>query len=420
MDRPAQLAVVGLLCISLGAGTAIAATGVPLEVAWTWTTGGPDRDAGSAVAATPDGDLLLAGTMTSRESDTDAFLQRRSPDGTIEWTHTYGGEGPQSALDVLPTESGGAILLADDVAPDGDRDVVVRRINPDGAVRWEHRYGSEGHDETAYEIAEAGEGYAFAGFSAATDASLAAWLVRIGPDGQQRWERTYDPGRISTAYDLVPTSSGFLLAGVTTDGQTVLQGGDGWLAKVGRDGTLRWSQRYGGSGGESLKAVVELPDGYALAGFTTSYGNGTASAWLVRTDREGTERWNRSYGQSQVSVAADLVRTEEGFLLLGEGAPDGDFDVQFRRVSETGTQLAVRSIGGDGEEGAGDLTIVNGTAIGTGASTTGTGTHPDAFVVGVIAPRPVSVGTIPIGGIVLAVCLAVGAAILTVREIRHR
>jgi hypothetical protein len=419
MARLESLAALAVVCLTLSAGAAVAAGGSPLEVAWTWTTGGPDRDAGSAVTATAEGDLLLAGTMTTRDTATDAFLQRRTPDGSIQWTRRYGGPGAQSALDVVPTDDGGAILLADDVPADGDRDVVLRRIAGDGSVRWERRYGTVDADETAYALVDAGEGYAFAGFTAATDASLAAWLVRVGPDGEKRWERTYAPGRISTAYDLEVTSGGFVLAGVTTDGQTVLRGGEGWLAKVGTDGSLQWSQRYGGSSGDSLKAVVELPDGYALAGFTTSYGNGTASAWLVRTDRDGNLRWNRSYGQSQVDVAADLARTEEGFLLLGEGAPDGDFDVQFRRISETGDQLAVRSIGGDGEEGAGDLTVVNGTAIATGASTTGTGTHPDAYVVGVVAPPPVAGGEVPLAGILLSAGLVIGVAVLTLREIRR-
>lgn len=409
MDRPRWAALAVLFLLVLTGGSAMPDADSSLEVAWTWTTGGEGRDTGGTIAVGPNGDILLAGT-TGSEDGAQAFLQRREPDGTIEWTRRYGGDGTHTGLDVLALEDGGAILLGNTRTSDGDTDAVLRRIDSTGAVVWKQQYGTDA-DEFPWRVVRAGDGYALAGYAAGTDNVLVAWLVRVGPSGEQRWVRTYHSGRVTAVYDLISTADGFVLAGVTTNGRTILAGGDGWLASVRKDGTVRWMQRYGGTAGDSLQSVVEVPGGFALAGFTTSYGSGASSAWLVRTDEQGELRWNRTYGSGQVTVASDLVRTQEGFLLLGEGAPDGDFDIQFRRVSRTGTLLDTRAVGGDGEEGAGDLVLVDGQALGTGTTSTDTGEGRDIFVVAVQAPPEVRDlrGTYPLLALVgLVVVLGTG------------
>lgn len=411
MTRPRWAALVVLSLLLLTSGSAMPAGDSSLDVAWTWTTGGEGRDTGGTIAVTPTGDILLTGTSGGADG-TEAFLQRREPDGTIEWTRRYGGDGVHSGLDVRALADGGAILLGNTRTSDGDMDAVLRRVNSSGGVVWKQQYGTDG-DEFPWRVVRAGDGYAFAGYAAGTNNPLVAWLVRVGPSGEQQWVRTYDSGRITAVYDLISTEAGFVLAGVTTDGQTVLEGGDGWLASVRSNGSVRWMQRYGGTAGDSLQSVVEVPGGFALAGFTTSYGSGASSAWLVRTDEQGELRWNRTYGSGQVTVASDLVRTQEGFLVLGEGAPDGDFDIQFRRISRSGTLLAARSIGGDGEEGAGDLTLVDGKALAIGTTSTDTGEERDIFVVAVNAPAPAD----DVGGTTLA--LVVGGLLVVVGTVFH-
>lgn len=419
MDRVGWL-LLAIAVTLLGVLAPVAATGgAPLDVVWTWTDGGPGRDSGSAVAPSPTGDLFVVGTAASDEA-TDAFLQRRTPDGAIRWTRQYGGSGPQRGLDVLALDDGGAMVLSSDVDSSGDLDAVIHRVDPDGSVRWSQDYGT-GAAEAAYEIVRVGDGYAIAGYSASNlGDQMAAWLVRIGPDGEQLWAETYDSGRVTAAYDLLSTPEGFVLAGVATNGQPVLQAGDGWLASIRPNGSERWTKRYGGSGGESVRAIVETPTGYALAGLTTSFGDGAASAWVLTTDQDGRLLWNRSYGTSRVSVAADIVRTQEGFLLLGSGAPEGDFDIQFRRLSRTGDSFDLRSVGGAGEEGAGDLTLVDGAAVATGSTTATTG-ESAVYVVGVTAPDPVGAmdwrwPVLTLGG---SLIVTLGSTLLLVGWARH-
>jgi hypothetical protein len=49
-----------------------------------------------------------------------------------------------------------------------------------------------------------------------------------------------------------------------------------------------WSQTYGGTSGDYGFSVVQTSDGgYAIAGYTFSYGAGDGDVWLVKTDESG-------------------------------------------------------------------------------------------------------------------------------------
>ncbi len=60
------------------------------------------------------------------------------------------------------------------------------------------------------------------------------------------------------------------------------------LIRVGWDGVLNWSNKYGGGDGDGGNAVHPLNDGgAAIAGFTNSFGAGNTDNYLIRTDSSG-------------------------------------------------------------------------------------------------------------------------------------
>jgi hypothetical protein len=73
---------------------------------------------------------------------------------------------------------------------------------------------------------------------------------------------------------------------------------------------MEWNQTYGGPSDDTGRAVVQTADGgYALAGYTASYGAGDYDFWLVKTDSSGNALWNQTYGAGP--------QVEEGNLLIG-------------------------------------------------------------------------------------------------------
>jgi hypothetical protein len=119
----------------------------------------------------------------------------------------------------------------------------------------------------------------------------------LGLTGQQGWNRTYGGTNGDQAYALVQTADGgYALAGYTNSFGA--GGYDFWLVKTDASGTVQWNRTYGGSNENDFVTVLmqTVDGGYALAGDTYSFGVGNADAWLVKTDASGNMQWNKTYG----------------------------------------------------------------------------------------------------------------------------
>jgi len=79
-----------------------------------------------------------------------------------------------------------------------------------------------------------------------------------------------------------------------------------------------WNRTYGGTGWESALCVAGTGDGgYILGGRTEPFGGGNVDAWLVKTDSEGNEVWNQTYGGKEPEYAECILETGDGGYILG-------------------------------------------------------------------------------------------------------
>ena len=155
---------------------------------WNRTFGSPDDDAGRAVANTPDGGLLVAGTFTERPDnatvDTDALLLKLTPAGDLVWNWIYGDFGVnESAAAVIAAEDGGYVFAGETgFMGTDDTDAWVVGTDAAGAVAWSRIAGGANPGDRATSLIEAAPGeYAVAGtFNATTQGgpvNTDAWLI---------------------------------------------------------------------------------------------------------------------------------------------------------------------------------------------------------------------------------------------------
>ncbi len=103
------------------------------------------------------------------------------------------------------------------------------------------------------------------------------------------------------------------------------------MVKTDQNGKEQWNQTYGGSYADRFHSVRQIGDGgYILTGTTHSYGAGNPDAWLLKTDGTGIVEWQRTYGGSEDDWGDTVIpTTDNGFALLGTtysyGAGSADF-----------------------------------------------------------------------------------------------
>ena len=89
--------------------------------------------------------------------------------------------------------------------------------------------------------------------------------------------------------------------------------------------------------------------GYFLLGSTTSYGNGGADIWLIKTDQYGNELWNTTYGSSNNEYGRSIIDSDDGGYLIfatSESFGNDNTDLHNIKIDSTGIEEWNKSFGG--------------------------------------------------------------------------
>ena len=147
--------------------------------------------------------------------------------------------------------------------------------------------------------------------------------------GDQEWIKTFGGHGNDYGNSVQRTSDGgYIIAGSTSSYGA--GGSDAWLIKTDSNGKKEWSKTFGGSASDSANSVQQTPDGgYIIAGYTSSYGAGGGDAWLIKTDSNGNEQWNKTFGGAGNDYGNSVDQTSDGgYTVVGHtysyGAGSGD------------------------------------------------------------------------------------------------
>ena len=199
------------------------------------------------------------------------------------------------------------------------------------------------------------------------------------------WSKTYGNGK-EVGNDLVEASDGgFAIVGYTASFGA--GGSDFWLVKTDVNGNMEWNQTYGGAEDESAEALIKTSDGgYAMVGNKHYSDYGECDFWVVKTDAHGNIEWNQTYGErfGYRNVYA-LVATSDGGYAMGGYVPDGSYsDFWLIKTDGSGNMQWNKSYGRGGTEMAYSMVATSdgGYALaGLAAGAIGTEPYLDSWMV---------------------------------------
>ncbi len=239
------------------------------------------------------------------------------------WARTYGGTGYDDAHSVVQTSDGGFITTGrTESFGAGGADCLILKMDQTGAVEWQKSYGGTSND-WGYCIRQTADGgFIAAGSTYSYGTGVPSysnfWVLKLDSSGGVQWQKAYGRYDGETAYSVEQTSdNGFIVAGSTASYGAGYD--DFWVIKLDPSGVVQWQKTYGGSNYECASAVVQTSDnGFAVAGYTRSYGAGDWDYWVLKLDSAGVVEWQKTFGGTYADRAHSVEQTSDsGFIVSG-------------------------------------------------------------------------------------------------------
>jgi len=271
------------------------------------------------VVQTSDGGYAIAGITSSfGAGNWDVWLIKTDPAGNQQWTQTYGGVGGDYGWSLVETIDGGYAIGGYTASYGaGGNDVWLVKTDASGIMQWNQTYGGANNDQGYSVVQTSDGGYVVTGYTYSYGAGLAdVWLVKTDSAGTAQWNQTYGGTSREWGYSVVETSNGgYAIAGGTNSYGAGSY--DVWLIKTNASGSMQWSQTYGGTGWDEGYSVIQTSNGgYAIAGYTASYGAGSYDVWLIKTDSAGNLQWTQTYGGAGYDMGRSLLQTGDGGYVI--------------------------------------------------------------------------------------------------------
>jgi len=270
--------------------------------------------------------------------------------GEIDWIKTYGGSSDEDAVSIVKSNDGGFMVLGYTKSTDGD-------------------------------------------VTGKTTSDIDYWLLKLDPDGNKIWDRTYGGSNDDRATNISKTSDGgYIISGFTasTDGDVTENAGfhDYWIVKITSNGDIQWEKSFGFIGQDQAFKVIETAEGgYFAIGFLdvgASEGQGNdlidsnnnnrnpqhslGDYWAIKMDANGNKIWRRYFGGSHVDQGKDVIQTPDGGFMLVGISESSDFDITNAhgandfwalKISADGEKLWENSFGGSESEFAYSITTTS-------------------------------------------------------------
>ncbi|MGD9049978.1 MAG: hypothetical protein PVF77_18135, partial [Anaerolineae bacterium] len=170
-----------------------------------------------------------------------------------------------------------------------------------------------------------------------------ARLIRTDAGGDVIWQKDYGGELDAMFYCPIQTEKDEYVILGQIAGSYARDEEDIYLVKIDGQGNELWSQTYGGRGMDAGKMVRQTSDGgFIIVGDRAEAqprgGLYQSDLLLIKTDAEGNELWNRTYGDQILYLGWGVAQTPDGgYILTGwEAKTIPDRDVIVLKTDENG------------------------------------------------------------------------------------
>ena len=279
---------------------------------WIRTFGGINNDYGRSIQQVFNDGYIIIGTTASFGDNNDAWLIKIDVQGNKEWDKTFGGSNDDFGSSIQQTTDGGYIITGwTNSFGGGNNDAWLIKTDVQGNKEWDKTFGGNDAD-IGYSVQQTiDSGYIIIGWTRSFGlGNNDVWLIKTDVQGNEEWNKPLGGDLFERGYSVQQTiDGGYIIAGWTNSFGDVNY--DLWLIKTDVEGNEEWNKLFGGSDSDRGYSVQQTIDGgYIITGETKSFGNGESDLWLIKTDAEGNEEWDKVFGGSDSDRGYSVQQTE--------------------------------------------------------------------------------------------------------------
>lgn len=228
-------------------------------------------------------------------------------------------------------------------------------------------YGSE-QEEMANCIVEHDGNLFLLGTKRDSESSASNYYVmQLYANGRVKNEFTFGGEHRDIGKHILVRDDGMYILGRTWDGG--LPNNDMYFTKVDFEGQQLWARYFGGIHNDFGHKFIQTRDGgFAMAGFVRNQRNGNdwGDLFLVKTDAEGNQLWESSFGEKYIDHGFDVVENNNNELIMvgtlgGFYNPTSidflnhDADIVVIKTNSRGEEIWTQIFGGSGHDWAKEI-----------------------------------------------------------------
>ncbi|MEG1592256.1 T9SS type A sorting domain-containing protein [Chryseobacterium sp.] len=329
------------------------------SIQWQKSLGGSYSDVAKSIQQTSDGGYIVAGESNSTNGDvtgnhgnTDFWIVRLDPSGTIQWQKSLGGSYSDIANAIQQTSDGGYIVAGESNSINGDvtgnhgnADYWIVKLDSSGNIQWQKSLGGSNRDAANSVKQTLDGGYIVAGESNSTNGDITGnhgnsdyWIVKLDPSGILQWQKSLGGSLYDVANSIQQTSDGgYIVAGGSNsvDGDVTHNQGneDFWIVKLNPSGVIQWERSLSGNLSDRAESIQETEGGYIVTGGSNSQNSenpttfGISNYRVAKLDSNGIMQWQKHFGGSNNDYAYSTQQTPDGGYIVAGGAQSVDGDV---------------------------------------------------------------------------------------------
>lgn len=256
---------------------------------------------------------------------------------------THGRVEDESGFQIVNANDGNYLYVGvTNSFGNGSSDVLLVKMNPEGAIIWEKSYGGPDFDRGYGIVALPNDAFILVGTTnnfGAIDQDF--YLVKVDGNGNLIWQKTIGtPFRESMSTNnrpILTSDNGVIIFGMSTGTGGIAN--DYYVVKIDWNGNVIWTFSYDSGGFDGASSIVETADNGYLVGGTTSGGGQNET--YIKIDSSGARQWVRQF---QGGTPVQAITAFDGTILISGRSFTSD--VFLRKMDQNGNSLWYKTYGG--------------------------------------------------------------------------